>query len=126
MRAFENRPDTVVIDCSTAVPTSTERVAQAVHAAGGRFLLTGLSGAEAQLQVTMLGYRPVTRSVRVGDTVVWDNRSSVPEGHTVTGDGWASEILGEGGRYTRRFEQPGRYPYRCLPHPQMTGVVIVE
>jgi 3-hydroxyisobutyrate dehydrogenase-like beta-hydroxyacid dehydrogenase len=28
----------VVIDCSTAVPSSTERVAQAVHAAGGRFL----------------------------------------------------------------------------------------
>jgi 3-hydroxyisobutyrate dehydrogenase-like beta-hydroxyacid dehydrogenase len=27
-----------VIDCSTAVPSSTERVAQAVHAAGGRFL----------------------------------------------------------------------------------------
>lgn len=32
------RPGTVVIDCSTAVPSSTERVAQAVQAAGGRFL----------------------------------------------------------------------------------------
>jgi len=32
------RPGTVVIDCSTAVPASTERMAQAVHAAGGRFL----------------------------------------------------------------------------------------
>jgi 3-hydroxyisobutyrate dehydrogenase-like beta-hydroxyacid dehydrogenase len=32
------RAGTVVIDCSTAVPASTERVAQAVHAAGGRFL----------------------------------------------------------------------------------------
>ena len=32
------RPGTVVIDCSTALPASTERVAQAVHAAGGRFL----------------------------------------------------------------------------------------
>ena len=29
---------TVVIDCSTAVPSSTDKVAQAVHAAGGRFL----------------------------------------------------------------------------------------
>ncbi len=28
----------VVIDCSTAVPSSTERLAEAVHAAGGRFL----------------------------------------------------------------------------------------
>jgi 3-hydroxyisobutyrate dehydrogenase-like beta-hydroxyacid dehydrogenase len=32
------RPGSVVIDCSTAIPQSTDRIAQAVHAAGGRFL----------------------------------------------------------------------------------------
>jgi 3-hydroxyisobutyrate dehydrogenase-like beta-hydroxyacid dehydrogenase len=32
------RPGTVVIDCSTAIPSSTLRMAQAVQAAGGRFL----------------------------------------------------------------------------------------
>lgn len=32
------RSKAVVIDCSTAVPSSTERLAEAVHAAGGRFL----------------------------------------------------------------------------------------
>ncbi|WP_077002335.1 NAD(P)-dependent oxidoreductase [Variovorax sp. KK3] len=32
------RPDTVVIDCSTAIPSSSVRMAQAVQAAGGRFL----------------------------------------------------------------------------------------
>jgi 3-hydroxyisobutyrate dehydrogenase-like beta-hydroxyacid dehydrogenase len=32
------KPGTIVVDCSTALPTSTERVAQAVHAAGGRFV----------------------------------------------------------------------------------------
>ncbi|MCA0309314.1 MAG: NAD(P)-dependent oxidoreductase [Proteobacteria bacterium] len=32
------RPGTVVIDCSTAIPASTESVARAVVAAGGRFL----------------------------------------------------------------------------------------
>lgn len=37
------RAGTVVIDCSTAVPTSTERVAQAVQAAGGRFLDTPMT-----------------------------------------------------------------------------------
>ncbi|MGR2739176.1 NAD(P)-dependent oxidoreductase [Billgrantia sp. Q4P2] len=31
-------PGTVVIDCSTALPSSTERVAERVEAAGGRFL----------------------------------------------------------------------------------------
>jgi len=32
------RPGTVLIDCSTALPSSTERVARAVQEAGGRFL----------------------------------------------------------------------------------------
>lgn len=32
------RPGTVVIDCSTAIPSSTVRMAEAVEAAGGRFL----------------------------------------------------------------------------------------
>lgn len=37
------KPGAVVIDCSTAVPSSTERVAQAVHAVGGRFLDTPMT-----------------------------------------------------------------------------------
>ena len=32
------RPAAVVVDCSTAVPASTVRMAQAVHAAGGQFI----------------------------------------------------------------------------------------
>jgi len=32
------RPGTIIIDCSTAVPASTERMAKLVHDAGGRFI----------------------------------------------------------------------------------------
>ena len=32
------RPGTVIIDCSTAIPTSTQKMAEAVQRAGGRFL----------------------------------------------------------------------------------------
>jgi 3-hydroxyisobutyrate dehydrogenase-like beta-hydroxyacid dehydrogenase len=32
------KPGTIVIDCSTAIPSSTQKVAAAVQAAGGRFL----------------------------------------------------------------------------------------
>ncbi|CAN5842463.1 SusC/RagA family TonB-linked outer membrane protein [soil metagenome] len=38
--------------------------------ASGRFLITGLTGPEVQLQVRMLGYRNITQPVRVGDTSV--------------------------------------------------------
>ncbi len=37
------RPGSVVIDCSTAIPSSTIRMAQAVQAAGGRFLETPMT-----------------------------------------------------------------------------------
>lgn len=32
------RPGTMIVDCSTAIPASTQRIARAVQAAGGRFL----------------------------------------------------------------------------------------
>ena len=81
------------------------------------------SGA-VQVPMRMIAYVPPEIRIRAGQSVEWINQDPTP--HTVTGEGWASEIILEGGRYTRRFDQPGRYPYRCLPHPQMTGVVIVE
>ncbi|QHJ00881.1 NAD-binding protein [Xylophilus rhododendri] len=37
------RPGTIVIDCSTAIPTSTERLAAEVQRAGGRFLDTPMT-----------------------------------------------------------------------------------
>jgi len=37
------RPGSVVMDCTTAIPASTRRMAQAVEAAGGRFLDTAMT-----------------------------------------------------------------------------------
>jgi plastocyanin len=82
------------------------------------------SGAAALVPIRMIAYVPPEIRIRAGQSVEWVNQDPTP--HTVTGEGWASELMNEGARYTRRFDAPGRYPYRCLPHPQMTGVVIVE
>jgi 3-hydroxyisobutyrate dehydrogenase-like beta-hydroxyacid dehydrogenase len=58
------RRDEIVIDCSTAVPTSTQRVAAAVHDAGGRFLdapmtRTPKEAAEGRLNLLVGGERDV-------------------------------------------------------------------
>jgi 3-hydroxyisobutyrate dehydrogenase-like beta-hydroxyacid dehydrogenase len=37
------RPGTIVMDCTTAIPASTQRMAAAVQAAGGRFLDTAMT-----------------------------------------------------------------------------------
>jgi hypothetical protein len=63
---------------------------------------------------------------RTGEVVEWVNRDPVE--HTVTADGgqWDSGFVRAGARYRRTFSEPGRYEYHCIPHPQMTAVVIVE
>jgi len=77
-------------------------------------------------EMRQVAFQPGEIRVRRGQTVVWVNRD--PTEHTVNADdgSWGSDILAEGASFARRFEETGRYPYHCLPHPQMSGVVIVE
>ena len=61
------RPGTVVIDCSTAVPASTGKVAQAVQAKGGKFLdapmtRTAKEAAEGRLNLLVGGDAEVLAS----------------------------------------------------------------
>jgi plastocyanin len=67
---------------------------------------------------------PVIARVEAGESVTWTNRDSVP--HTVTGANmsWGSPDAMSGSREVR-FEQPGVYPYYCIAHPWMAGVVVV-
>src|SRR5690606_6480879 len=58
------RPDCTVIDCSTAIPSSTLKIANAVQAAGGRFLdapmtRTPKEAAEGRLNLIVGGDREV-------------------------------------------------------------------
>jgi plastocyanin len=71
-------------------------------------------------------YSPRTVSVSVGDTVVWDNRSSASEGHTVTGDGLDSGVFKQGERYSFKFRNSGTFKYVCELHPSMKGTVNVK
>jgi plastocyanin len=71
-------------------------------------------------------YDPKTVSVSVGDTVTWDNRSSAPEGHTVTGDGLDSGTMKQGEKYSFKFKNSGTVKYLCEFHPSMTGKVNVK
>lgn len=101
---------------------------------------------EADVIVEMTGsltFAPATVTIRVGETVRWDNVSSVP--HTVTADPaevadpdnvslpagalpFASPLISAGGSYARTFTVTGTYRYVCVPHEGagMLGTVIVE
>lgn len=63
--------------------------------------------------------------VPVGTTIEWTNRGQVV--HTVTSDDGVFNSgnvqPGETWRYT--FDEAGEFPYHCIPHPFMTGTVVV-
>lgn len=85
-----------------------------------------LARADAVVEMRMLALAPREVRIRAGQTVAWVNRD--PLDHTVTADdaSWMSGTFGLNEVYTRRFDQPGRYAYFCIPHPEMRGVVVVE
>lgn len=97
-----------------------------------------------------LRFEPRRLSVSVGETVTWENVGSVPHSVTARGrklpdgadyfasggfdsedaarDGWpkGEGRVGGGETYEHTFETAGEFPYFCIPHPNMTGAVVVE
>lgn len=84
------------------------------------------------VEITIENFRFASAELRVpaGTTVRWRNTTSTfhtvtPNGHTA----WTEwQTAGSGETFEVRFDQPGSYPYYCVPHRSlgMTGTVIVE
>jgi nitrite reductase (NO-forming) / hydroxylamine reductase len=83
--------------------------------------------AVTEATVSMAGdtFQPHTLVVATGAVVTWHNDDSVP--HELTSDeGWfSSGELAAGESFTRQFDEPGTFRYRCSKHADMEGVVIV-
>ncbi len=88
---------------------------------------TGVAGCEATDEC----YLPHTIEVGPGTEVTWDNIDTVA--HTVTAGSategptgeFDSSLLLAGNTFEHEFEEVGEYPYYCIVHPWMAGVVQV-
>ena len=75
---------------------------------------------------------PTTATIRAGGTITWMNGDTAA--HTATSgspsdgpDGvWDSSLMMAGGNYSVTLDTAGTYPYFCMVHPWMEGVVIVR
>ena len=89
-----------------------------------------LTWAEQTVEVVIQNYRyqPQVVRIKVGDTVKWVNREKRTSNSVVcpVEQGGESERFFPEESWQRRFDAPGRYPYHCGPHPEMTGVVEVD
>ena len=104
-------------------------LALAVMAASGRPAASHGNGLDvAMVDVVDFAYEPQTITIHVGDTVQWNNADDVD--HTATSvDGAPAAFdvylaAGAWGSFT--FETAGTYDYFCVPHPTMTGIIVVE
>jgi len=99
--------------------------------AGACLLVLGAGAASAyqnQAEVHALNqaYVPASLAVPAGTTVRFINDDA--EIHTVTqrGGGFDSGLLFAGNSWTFVFNEPGTYEYFCLPHPWLSGTIVVE
>lgn len=85
------------------------------------------AGDVAEVSIEKMQFIPPVIKVKPGATVKWINNEK-RNNHSVF---FEKEGLPESDRFfpgeswQRVFDKPGSYPYRCGPHPEMTGVVEV-
>ncbi|TAN60097.1 MAG: plastocyanin [Magnetospirillum sp.] len=92
------------------------------------FLAGPVAAAEtARVGMDKMLFVPRTLTIKPGTTVEWVNDEK-RSNHSVffEAEGLAeSDRLFPGESWKRTFDKPGTYPYRCGPHPEMTGVIEV-
>lgn len=88
-----------------------------------------LSASEESPQVIIKGFKFIPQDITIkrGQTLVWENQEK-RQYHSV----WFEALNEEEPdyffpeeTYERAFKQVGTFPYRCGPHPEMTGIVHV-
>ena len=79
------------------------------------------------IEIRDFAFTPAEVTVPAGTTVHWVNEEEEVV-HTVTADdgSFDSGSLQPGEGWSRRFDEPGRHPYHCTPHPFMKATVVVE
>lgn len=85
----------------------------------------------AVVRIRNFAFEPAELTVATGTDVTWINcEGAGGAAHTATSDDdgvWDSGLLAaDMGRFTRAFDEPGRFPYHCTPHPFMQAAIVVE
>lgn len=91
------------------------------------FAVSAVSAAEHEVIIEQYAYSPAELEIAIGDTVTWINREKRTS-HSIIllGSGEESERLFPDERWSKDFDEAGRFEYRCGPHPEMKGSIIVK
>lgn len=108
-----------LVGCTSSAPPATSTAPST----------SGSSSAPAAnataVTIANFAFTPGEVTIKAGDTVTWTNNDTVA--HTVTGNGFDSGSIPQGGTYSHTFDTAGSFDYHCTFHPQMApGKVTVQ
>lgn len=97
-------------------------------AAGALLLIESPAQAKPRQHVVVMSnmnFGRLPADARVGDTILWVNRDSVP--HTATARNKSFDVrTGTGQRARMTLRRAGVYPIYCIYHPAMRGTLKVN
>lgn len=103
-----------VLSASAILATAAPLALSAAHA----------TGREVTVPMMSMRYGQIPADLKVGDTIVWQNRDSVP--HTVTARDKSFDIRISPHQMARMtLTKAGSIPFYCIFHAQMRGTLNV-
>lgn len=115
-------------DTTTTAPTTAPTTAATT--APTTAATTGTTGTVHKVEIHensgKYSFVPATLTIKVGETVMWINKSDAP--HTVTSDTGVfntTSNLTMDQTFIHAFAKAGTYPYHCNIHPYMKATITV-
>lgn len=112
--------------------TMSRRLPRLILLAGVAALALGGCASSAEppadavrILVKDMAYTPSTVTISAGQTVIWEfDDPGVPHNAVALDGSFQSKLLMEG-TFEHTFNSPGTVDFRCTPHPEMVGTIIV-
>jgi plastocyanin len=124
----------VIVGCSSSSSTTTAAPATAPAggyvgtspaAGGGSATTTAPAAGGTAVTISGFAFSPASVTVKVGDTVTWTNKDSVPHNVTAADGSFNSGSLAQGASFSFTFQKAGTYTYRCTIHPSMAPATVI-
>jgi plastocyanin len=115
------------LDNATNITNATN--AATTGATSGNTIATSVSIVPGASNLTTNAFSPNPIQVSVGTTVTWTNNDAEPHtvnaGENTTPSGLFDSYIPPAGTFQHTFTEAGEYPYFCILHPNMVGIVSV-
>lgn len=89
---------------------------------------TGGGGGSAAGPITIVmenfAFTPTDETVKVGDTVIFENKDSAPHRVSIDGQDLGQQTTGQ--KVEWKATKAGTFPFSCTIHPAMTGQITVQ